>query len=218
MSSSKIIKGEGTGRRSVTSYTIEDMGGKGKLTKSEEARKEADAIIRQAKARAEALEMEAYNQGMAKGQEEGRKIVTKKIEPLFDTLRNAITELAQMRLSMVENHQKDLLEMVFLIAEKIIHRSIQTSPDIVLDTVQAASRHLMETDEIHLRLHPSDFEYIREIEAALSMKLSGKKGFHIVEDSTIERGGVILETEFGEIDATIRSQIEHMKESVSDHD
>jgi flagellar assembly protein FliH len=50
------------------------------------------------------------------------------------------------------------------------------------------------------------------------MKLSGKKGFHIVEDSTIERGGVIIETEFGEIDATIRSQIEHMKEAVFDHD
>ena len=218
MSSSKIIKGEGTGRRSVTSYTIEDMGGKGKLTKSEEARKEADAIIRQAKARAEALEMEAYNQGMAKGQEEGRKIVTKKIEPLFDTLRNAITEIAQMRLSLVENHQKELMEMVFLIAEKIIHRSIQASPDILLDMVRAASMHLMETDEIHLRLHPSDFEYIREIEVALSGKLSGKKGFHIVEDNTIERGGVIIETEFGEIDATIRSQIEHMKEAVFDHD
>lgn len=218
MSSSKIIKGDGAGRRSITSYTVEDMGGKGKLTRAEEARQEADAIIRQAKARAEALEMEAYNQGMAKGQEEGRKIVTKKIEPLFDTLRNAIAELAQLRLSMVENHGKELLEMVFLIAEKIIHRSIQTSPDIVLDTVRAASRHLMETDEIHLRLHPSDFEYIREIETSLSGKLSGKKGFHIVEDSTIERGGVIIETEFGEIDATIRSQIEHMKEAVSDHD
>ena len=218
MSSSKIIKGEGTGKRSITSYTIEDMGGKGSPTKVEEARKEADAIIRQAKARAEALEMEAYNQGMAKGQEEGRKIVTKKIEPLFDTLRNAITEIAQMRLSLVENHQKELMEMVFLIAEKIIHRSIQASPDILLDMVRAASMHLMETDEIHLRLHPSDFEYIREIEVALSGKLSGKKGFHIVEDNTIERGGVIIETEFGEIDATIRSQIEHMKEAVFDHD
>jgi len=218
MSSSRIIKGEGAGRRSITPYTVEDMEGKGKLSKVEEAREEAEAIIRQAKARAEALEMEAYNQGMAKGQEEGRKIVTKKIEPLFDTLRNAITELTQLRLSLVENHQKDILEMIFLITEKIIHRSIQTSPDIVLDTVRNASRHLMETDEIHLRLHPSDFEYIREIEALLSSKLSGKKGFHIVEDSTIERGGVIIETEFGEIDATIRSQIERMREAVSDHD
>ncbi|HPW69875.1 MAG: FliH/SctL family protein [Desulfomonilia bacterium] len=218
MSSSKIIKGEGAKKRSITPYTAEDMGGKGKPTKAEEARKEADAVIRQAKARAEALEMDAYNQGMAKGQEEGRKIVTKKIEPLFDTLRNAITELTQMRLSMIENHQKDILEMVFLITEKIIHRSIQASPDIVLDTVRAAGRHLMETDEIHLRLHPSDFEYIREIEAVLSGKLSGKKGFHIIEDSAIERGGVIIETEFGEIDATIRSQIERMKEAVSDHD
>jgi flagellar assembly protein FliH len=155
---------------------------------------------------------------MAKGQEEGRKIVTKKIEPLFDTLRNAVAELSDMRASLVDIYQRQILEMVFLIVEKIIHRSIQISPDIILDTVRAASSHLMETDEIHLRLHPSDFEYIREIEAALSKKLSGKKNFHIVEDSTLERGGVVIETEFGEVDATIRSQIEHMKEAVFGHD
>lgn len=218
MSSSKILKGGGTKSRPVSAYTVEDMATKGKLSKVEEAQREAEAIVRQAKTRKEAIEMEAYNQGMAKGQEEGRKIVTKKIEPLFDTLKNAIDEIAHLRLSLVEKHNKQILEMIFLIIEKIIHRSIQISPDILLETIKAASVHLMETDEIHLRLHPSDFEYIREIETILSKKLSGKKSFHIVEDSSLERGGVIIETEFGEIDASIRSQIDRVKEAVLDHD
>lgn len=218
MSSSKILKGGGTENSSIAAYTVEDMATKGKLTRVEEARREAEAIVKQAKARKEAIEMEAYNQGMAKGQEEGRKIVTKKLEPLFDTLKHAIDELAEMRLSILDNHHKQILEMIFLITEKILHRSIQLSPDILMDTVRAASRHLMETDEIHLRLHPSDFEYIREIETILSKKLSGKKVFHIVEDSTLERGGVVIETEFGEIDAAIRSQIERVREAVLDHD
>lgn len=218
MSSSKILKGGGTENSSIAAYTVEDMATKGKLTRVEEARREAEAIVKQAKARKEAIEMEAYNQGMAKGQEEGRKIVTKKLEPLFDTLKHAIDELAEMRLSILDNHHKQVLEMIFLITEKILHRSIQLSPDILMDTVRAASRHLMETDEIHLRLHPSDFEYIREIETILSKKLSGKKVFHIVEDSTLERGGVVIETEFGEIDAAIRSQIERVREAVLDHD
>jgi flagellar assembly protein FliH len=218
MSSSKILKGGGTENSSIAAYTVEDMATKGKLTRVEEARREAEAIVKQAKARKEAIEMEAYNQGMAKGQEEGRKIVTKKLEPLFDTLKHSIDELAEMRLSILDNHHKQILEMIFLITEKILHRSIQLSPDILMDTVRAASRHLMETDEIHLRLHPSDFEYIREIETILSKKLSGKKVFHIVEDSTLERGGVVIETEFGEIDAAIRSQIERVREAVLDHD
>ncbi|HQI01816.1 MAG TPA: FliH/SctL family protein [Deltaproteobacteria bacterium] len=218
MSSSKILKNPGKEGTPVSPYTIRDMGDKGKQARrKEQASFDADAIIREAKARKEAIEMEAYNEGMEKGREEGRKIALKQAEPLFNTLKAAIDELSEMRSSIIERNQEQLIETVFLICEKVIHRQIQISPDIILDTVRAAGRHLMETEEIRLHLHPSDFEYVREIESLLSKKLSGKKNIHIVEDSSLERGGVIIETEFGDIDATIRSQIEHMKEVVLDH-
>jgi flagellar assembly protein FliH len=218
MSSSKILKNPGTKGGSVSPYTIRDMGDKGKqVKKKEEVSRDTDTIIREARARKEAIEMEAYNEGMKKGQEEGRKIAIKQAEPLFNTLKAALDELSEMRSSIIEKNQEQLLETLFLICEKVIHRQIQISPDIVLDTVRSASRHLMETEEIRLHLHPSDFEYVREIEGLLSKKLSGKKNIHIVEDTSVERGGIIIETEFGDIDATIRSQIEHMKEVVLDH-
>ena len=218
MSSSKILKGTKNKGCSITSYTIQDMGARGKRSKVEEARIQAEEIVKQAKSQKEAIEMQAYNEGIDKGQAEGRKMAVKKIEPLFDTFRNAIDELSNMRQSIVETHQDQLLEIVFLITEKIIHRSIQLNPDIILDTVRAASSHLMETDDIRLRLHPSDFEYIRDIENILGKKLSGRKQLHVIEDTSIDRGGIIIDTEFGEIDATIRSQIDHMKDMLSEHD
>lgn len=218
MSSSKILKNSSPKNCAVTAYTVQEMGARGKLTKLEEAQRKAEDILKKAKNSKEAIEMQAYNQGIEKGQAEGRKMVVKKIEPLFETFRNAIDEISSMRESIIEVHQKQLLEIIFLITEKIIRRSIHLTPDIILDTVRAASIHLMETDEIRLRLHPSDFEYIREIEKVLSKKLSGKKNIHVFEDTAIDRGGIVIETEFGEIDATIRSQIDHLKEELIDND
>ncbi len=218
MSSSNILKDKQANGCTITSYDIQDMGSRGKPTKLEEARKEAEALIREAKSRKEAIEMEAYNSGMDKGQAEGRKMAVKKIEPLFDTFRNALDELTSMRKSIIETHQDQLMEIILLITEKIIHRSIQLSPDIILETVRSAADHLTETDEIRLRLHPSDFEYIREIENILGRKLSGKKSIQVAEDAAIDRGGIVIHTEFGEIDATIRSQIDHMKDMLLGND
>ena len=218
MSSSKILKGTKDNGHCITSYAIQDMGARGKPNKIEEARIEAEEIVKKAKAFKEAIEMQAYNEGIEKGLAEGRKMAIKKIEPLFDTFHKAIDELSCMRQSIIENHQDQLLEIIFLITEKIIHRSIELTPEVILDTVRAASSHLMGTDDIRLRLHPSDFEYIREIENILDKKLSGKKQIHVIEDTSIDRGGIIIDTEFGEIDATIRSQIDHMKDMLSEND
>jgi flagellar assembly protein FliH len=209
MSSSKIIRGDDQVDRAITPYCVKDMGNRGKL---KDAQEQAEAILMQARQEKESIEMEAYRKGLEQGQAQGQMMAVKKIEPLLDTLGKAIEEFKKMRQFIIETHQDQILEILFLIAEKIIHREIQISPDIILDTVKSASTHLMETDEIRLRLHPSDFEYIRDIERILSQNLTGKRHIHFIEDTDLDRGGIVIDTEFGEIDASIRSQIDHMKE------
>ena len=142
----------------------------------------------------------------------------KRIEPLFDALRQALDEIASLRKTYTERHQEQLLSLVVMIAEKVVHREVQLEPELILDVVRAASMHLMETDEVRVRLHPSDFEYIRDVERILSRQLVGKKQVHIIEDASIERGGVIIGTEFGDIDATIRSQIELIRDALVEDD
>jgi flagellar assembly protein FliH len=211
MSSSRIIR-DGDQDKTVTPYHAREMGNNGKNSKIKEIQEQAEAILRTAREEKESIEMEAYTKGLEQGQAQGQMMAVKKIEPLMATLSKAVDDLRRIRQQIVEKHQDQVMEILFLIAEKIIHRQIQLSPDIVLDTVKEAARYLTETDEIRLRLHPSDFEYLRDIERLLSKHLSGNMEIHFVEDSTLDRGGIVIDTEFGEIDASIRSQIEHMKE------
>jgi flagellar assembly protein FliH len=173
---------------------------------------QAEAILKKASAEREAIEMEAYQKGIEQGQAQGQMMAVKRIEPLIQTLSLTIEELKKIRQHILEKHQDQIMEILVIMTEKVIHRQIQLSPDIILETLRHACSHLTETAEIRLRVHPSDFEYIRDMERIITTQLTGKGSIHFIEDTTIERGGIIIDTEFGEIDASIRSQIEHMKE------
>lgn len=209
MSSSRIIRDDDSKECTITPYSVKEMKDKGSL---KDIQAQAEAILKKASAEREAIEMEAYRKGLEQGQAQGQMMAAKRIEPLVKTLSHAIEELKKMRQHIIEKHQDQIIEILMIMTEKIIHREIHLSPDIILDTLRHACSHLTETDEIRLRVHPSDFEYIRDMERVISTQLTGKGNMHFIEDTNVERGGIIIDTEFGEIDASIRSQIEHMKE------
>jgi flagellar assembly protein FliH len=210
MSSSKILRD-----KHVSHFDLEDIGSqKGGRDAVKLAKTKAEEIVREARNRKEAIEMHAYSEGLEKGQVEGQRMALKRLEPLAATFKKAIDELEQVRDRLTEKHLEQMLQIAMSSAEKVIHREIHLSPDLILNTVRAASEHLMELDEIMVRIHPSDYEYIREIEEILGGKLTGNKAINFVEDTSIERGGVFIETEFGDIDATIKSQIDHIRETI----
>jgi len=211
MSSSKILRDKTAAP--LTSFAMEDISGRRSgADEHESAKAKAEEILKEARRKKEAIEMEAYQQGLEMGQVEGQKMALKRLEPLADTLLKALNEVEGLRKTLTERHLTDLLDVVLAISEKVIHREIHLAPDIILETIKAASVHLADTDAVILRLHPSDYEYIREIEELLKEKLTGRKNISFVEDGSIDRGGVLIETELGNIDATIRSQIDLIRD------
>jgi flagellar assembly protein FliH len=209
MSSSKIIRNDRLGAPDVAPYRIREMDARKAVL---DAASQAEAILQKARKEKEAIEMEAYRKGLEQGQAQGQMMAVKRIDPLLEALGRAVEELRDMRSIIVDKYKDQVVELLLLMTERIVHRSLSLEPDIVLDTVKQACSHIAETEEIRIRLHPSDFEYIRDIERVLSSSLTTKCSPVFVEDASVERGGVIIETAFGEIDATIRSQIEHMGE------
>lgn len=213
MSSSKILRDKAA--TPLSSFAMEDISSRRNgVDEHEEAKSKAEQILKDARRNKESIEMEAYRKGLEMGQAEGQKMALKRLEPLAETLRKAVDEVENLRKALTERHLMDLLEVVLAISEKVIHREIHLAPDIILETIRAASAHLADTDAVILRLHPSDYEYIREIEELLKDKLTGRKGISFVEDGGIDRGGVLIETELGTIDATIRSQIDHIRDVI----
>lgn len=219
MSSSKIIRNAAAA--AAVPFALRDMDDTPQPREDamkeelQQARNQAAEILHRARSEKESIEMDAYNQGIKQGQEQGQKMALKRIAPLFDALQKALDELPLTREQYQEQHEDQMIALVLQIAEKVIHREVKTSPDLIRDTIRAACEHLRETDEVRVRLHPSDFEYVREVEEMLTRKLTGRRTVQVIEDASLQRGGTMIETDFGDIDATIAAQFAQLAETLT---
>ncbi|MFC1610687.1 FliH/SctL family protein [Myxococcota bacterium] len=161
------------------------------------AQAEADEIHRRAEIEAEQLKEQAYQLGYEEGRNTGA-------EELAEVVAKASARLQQIEAQV----EPQLRELALKIARKIIGRELEFHPEGVVDIVkQALSEKARQRQEIFLRVHPEDLQFIRENKADLLEVLSRAKEIGIREDPDVERHGVIIETDAGTIDAQLETQL-----------
>lgn len=64
-------------------------------------------------------------------------------------------------------------------------------------------------------MNPEDYRYIMEINPGFINSFDDIRNMTIVEDNSIKRGGVVIETSSGEVDARLEQQLNEIKKAVS---
>ena len=157
-----------------------------------DAREEARRIV--AAAHEEAGEVRAA--AAREGAEAGRAEVTE----LLARARQAALEAG-------EQSRNDLRVLAVRIAEKILGRELTLSPEAVIDVVATALGEARSRRHLRVRVHPGDRPSLLEGRPRLEEVLIEGAILTLVDDDTIPRGGCIIETEVGTIDARLGSQL-----------
>jgi flagellar assembly protein FliH len=147
------------------------------------------------------------NEGIITGEDQVRKETIKSIE----SLQNQLKEVASLRKSILEKAEKDILMLSVSIAEKILQQEVRSNPDTVQNILKAAMKNILDRDNIKVRLHPQDFLYMMEKKEDFLQGFDGIKNIVFEEDGGIIRGGAVIETQFGEVDARIDRQFAEVK-------
>ncbi|NPB09086.1 MAG: hypothetical protein GXO17_01905 [Thermodesulfobacteria bacterium] len=149
------------------------------------------------------LAQEAYEKGFEQGQKDGEALGRKKYETLASRLVDVLKSLEKE----IENHvlslEPQVLALVKLMAEQVINREITQGPEVLREAIREALSHVVDQARVKIRLNPGDLEFLEEILESLSEDLSRLRDFEVVPDAGVSRGGCLLETDFGLIDATI---------------
>ena len=107
----------------------------------------------------------------------------------------------------IENHVLDLepqlLSLLKTALYVLIQRETSLSPEVLKTSLRQALSHVVEQTRVKIRLNPADLEFLEDIIVDIRDEFSKLKDFEIVPDAEISRGGCLLETDFGLVDATL---------------
>jgi flagellar assembly protein FliH len=191
----------------------------------QEAETEAEGIINEAKRNAEEIETkardsmsqiekEAREKGRAEGQEEGYKSGSEEVNRLVEQLHTIITKAIDKRNQIIEDSETQLINMVLLIANKVIKVISENQRNVVINNVIQALRKLKSRGDVVIRVNLADLQLTTDHTRDFMDRIENVKSITVLEDSSVDRGGCIIETDFGQIDARISSQLKDIEERV----
>jgi flagellar assembly protein FliH len=167
---------------------------------------EAQKIIERATAEAEAIRNEAREDGRREGREES----SARIEEALSTLNQAVNE----RKKIIKDAESEILRLALKVAEQIIRSEVSLHRDVCLNIVSEAIGRVSDREQIIVKVNREDAEYLKRYKDRLSGMLDGVKSFSIIEDSNIEPGGCVIETNLGFVDARIATKLKSIEEAL----
>ena len=165
--------------------------------------------------RCEKAEAEAYARGFTEGRKAGAEDERRRLSETMEAFANSMRELDRLKNGCLEGNQEKILNLVFSVTEKVINREVSTNRDIVHGVLQSAIKQVVDKDGIIVRLHPEDYRYMMETNPGIIDGFDDIRSMSIVEDSTIRRGGVVIDTSSGEVDARLDQQLHEVRKAMS---
>ena len=118
--------------------------------------------------------------------------------------------MENIRRSILERGEAKVLKLVIAVARKVIRREVAMDRDVILGVLREAVKNVLDRDRIKVRLHPGDHERLSKLTPGLIAGFEGIRSITLEADEGIGAGGAVIETAFGEIDATLEQQLEEI--------
>ena len=149
----------------------------------------------------------AYSEGFEKGKESEKESEKKILISIVDELRGAFAELEEFKKSVCLNAEKAAVKLSLCIAEKVLHAEIEKNDNSIIKIIKESFKKIMGNETIKIKINPYDLSYIQSAESLKIDNILAKSSVNFEADAEISRGGCVLETDSGEIDARIESQL-----------
>lgn len=173
------------------------------------ARQGVIEIVRDAlnKAKSQAMEIretaekEARDKGYAEGFQKGELDAREEFKPVLETAENIIQELSAFRKKMYPKVEREMIEMVTSLVKKVIHFELSTKEDSVQEMIRLAVQAVLDKETMTIKINPADKEHAENFRPELQHLFGEIKNISFESNTGIERGGCIIETNFGTVDA-----------------
>ncbi len=180
------------------------------------AKKQAQEMIDEAQAKVDQIIETARKEGFEAGKEEGYEDGKSEVERLIQHLRIIISKAIEKRNQIIDQSETQIIDLVLLISQKVIKVISENQKNVVINNVIQALRKLKSRGDVVIRVNLEDVKLTSEHVKDFMRMVENVRSITVMEDASVDRGGCIIETDFGRIDARISSQFKEIEEKILD--
>ena len=158
------------------------------------------------------IEQEAYEEGFVQGEKDGFELGEKKAVKVIENIENLFNEITDLKNDILKQYEKEILELIFAVAEKVVHHEVKLDDTVVKSAIFAALELAVEKSKVVFNVNPDDYDYVEKLRPELFNQNKELKSIVVSSNPSVTRGGCFLETPYGNIDATIESMLEKISQ------
>lgn len=166
-------------------------------------------ILEQAK---ETGHTEGYDAGYSEGYEVGYNEGKTKSDSLINEALEIKNGYIDKKKGLLKELEEDIIELVISIYEKVINKKNQEDNEMIISLVLAGINRLDLTDKLTIITSKEDFSILEMAKNEILAKASMISHLDIRYDISLEKGDCILETSKGNIDVSLKNQLDEVRE------
>lgn len=173
------------------------------------ANSEAEEIIRKAMEEAESIKEHARESGIEEAKRLAEEGASGKVKEALETLNEAVAE----RRKIIKDAENEILRLSLKVAEQIVRSEVSLHRDVTLNIVSDAISRVSDREQVIIRVNREDLDSIKQYKDRIGNVVDGIKSLSVIEDSSVDPGGCVIETNLGYVDARISTKIAAIEEA-----
>ena len=194
------------------------------------ARAEAASILDDAQRRGQELAEQAKQRGHAQGHQaglvEGRRAgheqglaeardrFGRDQEKLLAALTGLFDDFDQQKRRMLSQAHKDLVRLALAIAGRVVKRVVAAEPEVAASNVREAVALVNSSSDVVVQVYPAELESVQRFCQQWAEQTGRLDHVRVVADESIDRGGCVIRTDSGQVDATVQGQLDRIAEQL----
>jgi flagellar assembly protein FliH len=150
----------------------------------------------------------AFQDGLRQGREEAAASSREAAEKLAGTL----AELARFKGKLRADAEREVVKLSIAIARRILNRELAIDPDALEGLAHAALSKLQSREVLQVRVFPQGLETMRSYLERAGLARS----VNLIADPNLRPGDLLIDTVFGELDASVDTQLNEIERGFAD--
>lgn len=194
-------------------YTYLQSGGEGDAAASGDALTDWSDASRPSARALEQREKQGFERGLQEGETRAKKAFEQSLTNIRNSVARTLEEFKVERSSYFNRIEPEVVQLALGIARKILHREAQMDPLLLTGMVHVALEKMDQGTRVRLHAHPDEIHFWNRHFSESSTLPSSPE---IIGDSSLNHGECTLETEIGQTQISLETQLKEIEQGFFD--